>query len=103
MLPMRKWLLTPCILLILAAETFAQTFRLQYDGGVIEEMYGDTISVVGSLGYHVFEIVSPCSWCDKEITVAITFEGFTRATMTPVPNILDSAPVKMFIIRDGRE
>ena len=100
---MKKWLLTPCILLILVLEAFSQTFGLQYDGGVIEEMYGDRIAVVGNLGYHIFEIVSPCSWCEPGITVAITFEGFTRATMTPVPNILDSAPVKMFIIRDGRE
>lgn len=89
--------------MIVAAETYAQTFGLQYDAGVIAEMYGDRIYVNADLGYHVFEIVSPCSWCERGSSIAINFEGFTRATMTPVPNILQTAPVKLFVISDGRQ
>jgi|GEM_PF-5136780 len=100
---MHKLVLTICFLTILAGDLFAQTFGSQYDTGVIAEMYGDRINVKSDLGYHIFDIVSPCSWCEKGATINITFEGFTRATMTPVPNIMESIPIKLFIIRDGRE
>jgi hypothetical protein len=100
---MKKLPLIICFVFFFSSEIFAQTFGTQYDSGVIEEIYGDRVYVKSNLGSHIFEIISPCSWCETGITVGITFESFSRATMSPVPNTLETAPIQMFIIRDGRE
>lgn len=100
---MNKLPLVIFLVLICAGEILAQTFTRQNDPGVIQEIYEDRVSVEGESGTHIFEIISPCSWCERGITVFIAFEGFSRATMTPVPNTLDSAPIKLFIVKDGRE
>jgi hypothetical protein len=100
---MKKLALIICLICVFDGETNSQTFREQYDSGVIEEIYGDSVYVQSNLGYHIFEMISPCSWCERGITVSITFEGFTRVTMTPIPNLLETAPIQLFIIRDGRE
>ncbi len=99
----KKLPLIICFVFIFAGEIFAQTFGTQYDSGVIEEIYGDRVYVRSDLGSHIFEMISSCSWCERGITVSITFESFTRATMSPVPNTLETAPIQLFIIRDGRE
>lgn len=101
---MKKWALIICLVFIPSGEIFAQSLGTQNDSGIISEIYGDRVYVQTESGVtHIFEMISPCSWCEREITVVIEFQGFTRATMTPIPNTLQSAPVKLFIIRDGRE
>ena len=100
---MKKLILTVCFFLIFIGEIFAQTLGSPIDSSMIAEMYGDRIYVQSNFGFHIFDIVSPCSWCEKGAAIDITFEGFTRATMTPVPNLLQTIPVKLFIISDGRQ
>lgn len=100
---MKKFLFLICFILIFASEMFAQIFEMQRDSGVIKEIYGDRVYVEGNLGSHIFEMISPCSWCEQGTTVFIFFENFSRATMIPVPNLLETAPIKLFIIKDGRE
>ena len=92
-----------CLLVILVGEGFSQTYYERTDAGYIEEMFGDKIYVQGNVGLHVFEMTSPCSWCGPGSRVTIRFDSFTRASIRPDPNILQTAPVQAFIIKDGRE
>ncbi len=82
---------------------FAQTLESQTDTGAISQILGDRVYVKGQLGSHVFEMISPCSWCEEGAPVVIIFGSFTRASMIPYPNTLQIAPVQMFIIKDGRQ
>jgi hypothetical protein len=98
----RLLVITICFLFLLVGESFPQIFSGQTDTGDIQEMYGDRIYVRGQ-GSHIFEIISPCSWCERGATVKITFDSFTRASIRPVPNLLKTAPIQVFIIKDGRQ
>lgn len=96
-------LITVCLLFILVGISFAQIYYEQTDAGRIEEMFGDKIYVQGNMGLHVFEMISPCSWCEPGSRVTIRFDSFTKASVGPDPNILRTAPIRAFIIKDGRE
>jgi hypothetical protein len=100
---MMKLPLIICFVFIFAGNIFGQTFGPQSDAGSIAEIYGDRVYVHGILGSYIFEMISPCSWCERGIPVTIIFESFTRAVMRPNPNTLETAPIRLFIIRDGRE
>jgi len=92
-----------CLLFILVGESFPQTFTEQSDGGDIAEMFGDKIYVQGQIGAYVFEMITPCSWCESGSRVKISFHSFTRASILPDPNLLGSAPIQVFIIKDARQ
>jgi hypothetical protein len=98
----RLLVITICFLFIFVGESFPQIFSEQSDVGDIEEMYGDRIYVSG-MWSHVFEMISPCSWCERGSRVKINFESFTRASILPDPNLLRTAPIQVFIIKDGRQ
>ncbi len=91
------------VALLLIGECYSQSYLPTSDTGPIKEIYGDKIYVQGELGNHIFEIISPCSWCELNTSVIVTFVSSTRATMVPEFNILQSAPIQLFIIKDGRE
>jgi hypothetical protein len=74
-----------------------------YDVGVIEEMTEDNIYVRGNLGLHVLETVRACLWCQVGLEVLVTFEGFTRAKLSPYSENVRGRPLRVFVVRDGRE
>jgi hypothetical protein len=75
----------------------------RYDIGVIESMSEGNIYVRGNHGLHELEILGTCLWCEVGIEVMVTFEGFTRATLSQYPKSATGKPVKTFIIKDGRD
>jgi len=90
------------VFLSLTGDIFAQTFSTRDEGG-IEEILGDRVYVKGLQGSHIFEMISACSWCERGAPVSIIFESLSRAIMLPYPNPLQIAPIRLFVIRDGRE
>lgn len=91
------------VFLSLTGDIFSQTFESQKVEGAIEEILGDRVYVKGLQGSHIFEMISACSWCERGAPVSIIFESLSRAIMLPYPNPLQIAPVRLFVIRDGRE
>jgi hypothetical protein len=75
----------------------------KYDVGVIEEMSEGNIYVRGNHGLHVLETVGSCLWCEVGFEVLISFEGFTRAKLSPYSESIRGRPVRVFVVRDGRE
>jgi hypothetical protein len=100
---MKKFLFLICFILISDGAIIAQLLEMQRDSGVIDEIYNDRIHVKGNSGSYIFEMISPCSWCEQGAVVFINFENYSRANMVPVPNFLQTSPIKLFIIKDGRE
>lgn len=92
-----------CLLFILVGEGFPQNFSQQSDTGDIVEMFGDKIYVHGQIGAYAFEMITPCSWCESGSRVKISFQSFTRASILPDPNLLGSAPIQVFIVKDARQ
>jgi hypothetical protein len=88
---------------MLVGECICQTYWPQSDTGEIREIYGDRVYVQGGLGTHIVEMITPCPWCEQRTTVIIRFQSSTRANMVPDPNLFNTAPVELFIIKDGRE
>ncbi len=80
------------------------TVRAQkYDVGVIEDMSEGNIYVRGSHGLHVLETLGSCLWCRVGLDVLVSFEGFTRAKLSPYSESVRGRPVRVFVLRDGRE
>lgn len=75
----------------------------KYDVGVIEEMSEGNIYVRGNHGLHVLETVGSCLWCEVGFEVIVSFEGFTRAKLSPYSESIRGRPVRVFVVRDGRE
>ncbi|MCL5126035.1 MAG: hypothetical protein M1511_16360 [Deltaproteobacteria bacterium] len=73
------------------------------DTGVIREIIGDRVYMHGKLGAYVLEMINTCSWCENGMNVALFFESFSRASMTPNPNPLQMSAVQLFILRDARD
>lgn len=74
-----------------------------HDIGVIASMSEGNIYVRGNYGLHELEMLGTCLWCEVGIEVMVTFAGFTRATLSRYPKSALGKPVKVFIIKDGRE
>ena len=75
----------------------------KYDVGVIEEMSEGNIYVRGNHGLHVLETVGSCLWCEVGFEVLVSFEGFTRAKLSPYSESIRGRPVRVFVVRDGRD
>jgi hypothetical protein len=75
----------------------------KYDVGIIEEMSEGNIYVRGNHGLHVLETVGSCLWCEVGFEVLISFEGFTRAKLSPYYESIRGRPVRVFVVQDGRE
>lgn len=99
---MKKIFMIFIVMLTLTDQVLGQTL-LTREEGAIEQMLENRVYVRGLMGSHVFEMISACSWCERGTPVAINFESLSRASMTPYPNSLQVAPVRLFVIRDGRE
>lgn len=74
-----------------------------YDVGVIEQMSEGNIYVRGTHGRHVLETLGTCLWCEVGMEVVVNFEGFTRAKLSPYSESVRGRPVRVFVIKDGRE
>jgi hypothetical protein len=99
---MNKLALTFLLVLVSAVAISAQTYMPDTDSGNIVEIEGDRIYFNGTLGPYVFDMITPCSWCERGAQATVNFESWTRATMTPLPNLLQIAPIQMFIVKDAR-
>jgi hypothetical protein len=99
---MNKLALTFLLVLVFVAAVTAQTYMPITDSGNIVEIEGDRIYFNGTLGPYVFDMISPCSWCERRAEATVNFESWTRATMTPLPNLLQVEPIQMFIVKDAR-
>jgi hypothetical protein len=75
----------------------------KYDVGVIEEMSEGNIYVRGNHGRHVLEALGSCLWCQVGLDVLVNFEGFTRAKLSPYSESVRGRPVRVFVVKDGRE
>jgi hypothetical protein len=75
----------------------------KYDVGVIEEITEGNIYVRGNHGLHVLETLGTCLWCEVGLEVIVSFEGFTRAKLSPYSESIRGRPVRAFVVRDGRE
>jgi hypothetical protein len=51
----------------------------------------------------VLETVGSCLWCEVGFEVLISFEGFTRAKLSPYSEAIRGRPVRVFVVRDGRD
>ncbi len=49
------------------------------------------------------ETFEPCLWCEVGLEVLVRFEGFTRATIAPYSKSVFGGPVRVFVIKDGRD
>lgn len=87
----------------LDGSTHSQSVIPLSDTGAIREIIGDRIYMQGKLGAYVFEMISTCSWCENGANVAVHFESFSRATLTPYPNPLEMSAVQLFILKDARD
>ena len=74
-----------------------------YDVGAIVDMTEGNIYVKGNRGTHVLETFEPCLWCEVGLEVLVRFEGFTRATIAPYSKSVFGGPVRVFVIKDGRD
>jgi hypothetical protein len=80
------------------------TVRAQkYDVGTIEAVSEGNIYVSGNQGHHVLETLGSCLWCEVGVEVIINFEGFTRAKLSPYSESVRGRPVRVFVVKDGRE
>lgn len=89
-----------CVFVLIDAE---QARAQKYDVGIIENISEGNIYVRGNHGLHVLETLGNCSWCEVGVEALINFEGFTRAKLSPYSESVRGRPVKVFVIRDGRE
>ena len=94
-------IMTAACMFILVCDEPVQAQK--YDVGVIEEMSEGNIYVRGSHGRHVLETLGTCLWCEVGMEVLVSFEGFTRAKLSPYSESVQGRPVRVFVIRDGRE
>lgn len=77
--------------------------RVDYDSGPIEAMSEGLIYVRGNTGVHIFEPVGACVWCELGLEVLVTFLGFTRATLKPFSKSVRGRPLRVLVVRDGRD
>ncbi|MGC8659274.1 MAG: hypothetical protein ACP5U1_09390 [Desulfomonilaceae bacterium] len=89
--------------LLLSGKVVPQSYIPTSDTGIIKEILGDRIYLEGKLGAYVLEMVTTCPWCETGINVAVHFQSFSRALMTPNPNPLQISGVQTFILRDARD
>jgi hypothetical protein len=89
------------LVLCCSNEGAAQT--VDRDRGSIESIMGDRIIVNGLRGRHELEAIGVCSWCEADLEVVITFLSSLRGTLEPDSPSREARPVKVLIIRDGRE
>lgn len=82
----------------IAAAPFARS-----DRGVIEALYEHEIQVQGEEGLHILEPMQDCSWCVEGMDVVLTFLKYGRATLSPEAPSRDAKPVKVWVLRDGRD
>jgi hypothetical protein len=75
----------------------------KYDVGTIEDISEGNIYVRGNYGHHVLETLGSCLWCEVGVEVLINFEGFTRAKLSPYSESVRGRPVRVFVVKDGRE
>src|SRR3990172_5850604 len=74
----------------------------KYDVGVIESMSESNIYVRGNHGHHVLETLGSCLWCEVGVEVLVSFEGFTRAKLSPYSETVRGRSVRVFVVKDGR-
>ncbi|MGO9568570.1 MAG: hypothetical protein ACLP5H_13610 [Desulfomonilaceae bacterium] len=75
----------------------------KYDVGIIEQISEGNIYVRGNYGLHVLETLGSCLWCEVGLEVIVSFEGFTRAKLSPYSESIRGRPVRVFVVKDGRE
>ncbi len=89
-----------CVFAVVNAE---QVQAQKYDVGTIEDISEGNIYVRGNYGLHVLETLGSCLWCEVGTEVIINFDGFTRAKLSPYGESARGRPVRVFVIKDGRE
>ncbi|MGB6067679.1 MAG: hypothetical protein WBG50_22975 [Desulfomonilaceae bacterium] len=89
-----------CFLVFVSAGTLRGR---DYDVGVITDMSEGNIYVKSNLGTYELETFEPCLWCEVGLQVVVHFEGFTRATIAPYSKSVLGGPVRVFVIKDGRD
>ena len=88
--------------LLLSLSQDVGAWRNELDVGFIESMEGGLIHVQGAKGAHVLEVLRECLWCQEGLEVAVTFNGYGRATLRPTWRSHHGKPVRAFLIQDGR-
>jgi hypothetical protein len=83
--------------------SFPSAAEVDYEQGTIELLSDGAIYVRGPRGMHVLEPLGDCTWCEVELEVMIRFRGFTRATLSPYLTPGRVKPLKVLVIRDGRD
>lgn len=73
------------------------------DTGVIASMYEDAVYMQGQKGQHVFQLMGICTWCEEGADIVAVFEGLTHATIAPYPNYFNKPPVRVLVVKDGRD
>jgi len=95
--------ITLAISLLFLSQSSPLAWRVEAIAGTIQEISEQAVYVEGDRGINVFELRGVCSWCEVGLAVIVVFQSPTMATMRPEPNSLNNKPVRMFIVRDGRE
>ncbi len=95
--------ITLTISLLFLSQSSPLAWRVESIGGTIQEISEQAVYVLGDRGINVFELIGVCSWCEDGLDVVVVFQSPTMATMRPEPNLMKNKPVRMFIVRDGRE
>ena len=95
--------ITLAISLLFLSQSSPLAWRVEAIAGTIQEISEQAVYVEGDRGINVFELRGVCSWCEDGLDVIVVFQSPTMATMRPEPNPLNNKPVRMFIVRDGRE
>ena len=95
--------ITLAISLLFLSQSSPLAWRVEAIVGIIQEISEQAVYVQGDRGINVFELRGVCSWCEDGLDVIVVFQSPTMATMRPEPNPLNNKPVRMFIVRDGRE
>jgi hypothetical protein len=75
----------------------------EYDVGTIEAISEGNIYVRGNHGHHVLETLGSCLWCEVGVDVIINFKAFTRAELSPYSETVQGRPIRVFVVKDGRE
>ncbi len=73
------------------------------DEGVILWMSNEKMVIKGLIGTHEVELLGVCSWCQVGVSVAVRFISLTRAEIVEPESKMPRPPVKVLILKDGRE
>jgi len=75
----------------------------EFEIGTIDMMSEGVIYVTGQRGTHVLEPLGDCDWCRVGQAVVVRFKGYIRATLSPYGDSQRIKPLKVLIVRDGRD